>query len=358
MRVMVVDDSAFMRRAIGDMIEADPELEVVHRARNGKEAVEKALELAPDIITLDIEMPEMDGLTALRLIRVKAKEPKPAILMCSSLTTAGSHEALKALALGAADVIAKDHSTFSTNMDAMRDDLIAKIKAIGKSRQRRALRLRSPAPSASHDSLPPISQLTPPRGVSVVVVGSSTGGPPALEKLLASIPADLPVPIVVAQHMPALFTKSLAERLDSMSHLRVVQADQTMKLTPGVVHIIVGGQHGRITSALGGMLQLRITDQPADARYKPSVDELLSSAAESVRSRAIGVVLTGMGDDGALGAGKLKAAGSTVLAQDETTSVVYGMPRAVAESGAASAEGSPEDLGEFLARLCRGVRAA
>ena len=359
MRVMVVDDSAFMRRAIGDMLASDPEIEVIHRARNGKEAVEKAIELAPDLITLDIEMPEMDGLTALRLIRVKAKDPKPAILMCSSLTTAGSHEALKALALGASDVIAKDHSTFSSNIDAMRDDLIAKVKAIGKARQRRALRVRTPAAPGSQGAVPPISKLVAPmRGASVIVVGSSTGGPPALEKLLAPLPADLPVPIVVAQHMPALFTKSLAERLDSMSNLSVIQADRTMKLSPGVVHIIVGGKHGRVIKGIGGDLQLRITDQPADARYKPSVDELLASAAETVRNRAIAVVLTGMGDDGALGAAKLKVEGSTVLAQDEASSVVYGMPRAVADAGSASGEGSPEQLGEFLARLSRGVRAA
>ena len=357
MRVMVVDDSAFMRRAIGDMIDSDPHLDVVHRARNGKEAVERAIELRPDVITLDIEMPEMDGLTALRMIRVKAKDPKPAILMCSSLTTAGSHEAFKAMALGAADVIAKDHSTFSSKVDAMRDDLIAKIKAIGHARSRRSIRASSPAAKAAAAAHTPIAEITKlPRGIEALVIGSSTGGPPALEKLLKPLPADFPMPIVIAQHMPALFTRSLAERLERLSDITVEHVEETTRVRAGHAYLVVGGRHGRITKALNGDLQVRVTDHPADAPYKPSVNELLLSAAETLRSRAVAVVLTGMGDDGSVGAAKLKSAGAMVLAQDEASSVVYGMPKAAAEVGA-TAEGTPSDLGAFLARFA-GSRAS
>lgn len=359
LKVLVVDDSAFMRRAIANMLKEDPGIEVVGTARDGKDAVAKVAELRPHVVTLDIEMPEMDGLEALRRIRELPLTPIPAVLMCSSLTTSGSREALKALTLGAADVIAKDASNYSANMDAMRDELISKVKAIG----RRVLRFggcRSATLGKSSPTSPAIAgrtsasaggiagsgeqqvfNTTPPvldpAQFDVIVIGSSTGGPPALEKVLVTIAPQMPAPIIIAQHMPPVFTQSMSGRLHDQCAIHVMHGEHGMPLYPGTATVIPGGQHGRVRMQRGGKLFLDVGPEPTSAIYKPSVNELFSSAAATCGARTLGIMLTGMGEDGKTGAAAIKKAGGIIVAQDEATSVVWGMPRAVAIDGTAVA---------------------
>jgi len=352
-RILVVDDSAFMRTAISKILSADPGLQVIDTAKDGQEGLDKAKRLKPDLVTLDIEMPVMNGLTA--LARIKAEcSPAPVVLVCSSLTSAGSHEALKALRLGAADVIAKDHSTFTSNTDKLSADLIAKIKAVVAGRQARPADLAS----KMKGRLEPGHQFR--RGqFELVVVGSSTGGPPALESVFEALPRGFPTPVVVAQHMPALFTKSLAERFERECQLEVVHADRSQPLLAGTIYVCPGGQHGRVRSLMG-RLTLEVSPEPTTALYKPSVNELFGSAAEACGGKTLAVILTGMGDDGMLGARSLKAKGATILAQDMQSCVVYGMPKAVAQAGLADGSMTPAEIGAMVATVsgASGIRAA
>lgn len=388
LRVLVCDDSAFMRKAISQMIASDPSLIVVDTARNGQDAVEKAKKHAPDVVTLDIEMPVMNGHQALAAIRRECKDNPggpPAVLVCSSLTSAGSHDALQAMREGAADIIAKDHSTFSVHIDDMKADLIRKIKAIGSSRIRRAAWKAAHAAGAVAESEPrPALPGGPPaprprtpgfalaaqhaaanaaaaagmdlkalsligRKVDLIVIGSSTGGPPVLEQIISKLPPGLPCPVVIAQHMPASFTKAMSERIDAMSAVSVVHGEHGMPLHPGSVYIIPGAKHGRVRAIGPGPVRLEVSDDPLSAPFKPSVNELLSSAAKQCGKYAVGAVLTGIGDDGKVGGQELRAAGGLLLAQDPGTSVVYGMPKAAAEVGGTSM--TPDQIAQTLASI-------
>ncbi len=365
MRVLVVDDSAFMRKAISQALACDPGIEVVGTACNGQDALEKAKKLAPDVVTLDIEMPVMDGMAALVRIRAECPEPKPAVLMCSTLTSAGSHEALKALRLGAADVIAKDPQALGAGADSARGELIEKVKAVGEpvARRRAAAGAIGPAPTVARIARPAPARAEPgptiqaPRSIDLagktfdlVVIGSSTGGPPVLETILTALPADFPCPLVVAQHMPFMFTKSMSERLDEMSAVTAVHAEDGMALRAGCVYMIPGGKHGRVKRA-GARLTIEVSDEPRSALYRPSANELFASGAGACGPRCLGVMLTGMGDDGVVGARLLHAAGGPIIAQDAESCVVYGMPRAVVDSGLASAALPPATIAQVLARL-------
>jgi two-component system chemotaxis response regulator CheB len=342
-RVLVVDDSAFMRTALSRMIHADPELEVVDTARNGEDAIEKVRRLKPDLVTLDIEMPVMSGLDALpEILRAG-----PAVLMCSSLTTRGSKEALEALKLGAADFIAKDCSFASAEITKIEGALRDKLKAIGRSRGARSASARRGVVRTSK----PLDLAG--AAFDLIVIGSSTGGPPVLEEILTSLPPDLPAPVVIAQHMPAIFTKSMAQRLGERCAVTVVHADGSLPLLPGCVYVIQGGTHGFVRRAGAGKHVLDIRDKPAEALYKPSVDVLFDSAAVAARSRCLAVVLTGMGEDGAIGGRAIRDAGGRLIAQDAESCVVYGMPRAVAESGVAEAALPPSAIALTLAQLAR-----
>lgn len=346
MRVLIVDDSAVMRRALSRILDGDPDFEVLDTARDGRDALEKVQRLKPDLVTLDIEMPNMDGLTALRGIMREAPDPKPAVLMCSSLTSEGSVEAIKAMRFGASDVICKDPTQLSTNTDgAIAAELRAKLKAIGEQRARRIGR-----PAAGKPTKLNTYEISP-KSIDLISIGSSTGGPPILEKVITPIAASLPVPIVVAQHMPATFTKSLANRLDDACELTVVHADAGMPLLPGTVYIIEGGRHGRVDRAGSGRLLIEIGDEPRSALYKPSVNELFDSSAKAAGKRCLGVVLTGMGDDGKIGAEALTAAGGKILTQEEHSCVVYGMPRAIDKAGMSAASLAPHEIGASLAHL-------
>ena len=359
MKVLIVDDSAFMRKVIKEMILSDGSIEVVGTARDGAEGVEKALELKPDLITMDIEMPRMNGIDALRQIMIKCSAHKPAVLMCSSLTVDGSVEALKALKIGASDFIAKDPAVVGKHDPEFQTQLLSKIHAIGGHRRRltsRTVATASDGASENATNHPGVctsfDQWTMPSNIDAIVVGSSTGGPPVLEKIFSNLPSTLPVPIMVAQHIPELFTKSLAQRLDKLCACGAVLAEHGTSLSDPKIYISLGGKHMKPTKVAGRKLIARVFDTHEGATYKPSVDLLFTTAAEIFGPRVLAIQLTGMGEDGAIGAKKIRAAGGHVIAQNEESCVVYGMPRAVVENGSADAIFSPEDIHKALKTIC------
>lgn len=339
MRVIVIDDSAFMRRAITRMLTSAPDIEVIGTARNGREGLEMVQRLRPDVVTLDIEMPEMDGLTALSRIM---RDCPTQVIMLSSLTTEGSHAALRALSLGAADVLAKDTSQVSLSIDNIRDELIARVRALGA----RAQRQNRPQPVAA--AAVPVFR---PGQFDVICIGSSTGGPPVLETILAKLPQTLATPIVVAQHMPALFTRSMAERLNELCQLPVKHAEDGMPLEPRTIYIAPGAQHIHIHKLSLARWELRVNDEPKTAIYRPSVDALFESAAQAMQSRVLAIVLTGIGNDGLAGARELHSRGAVILAQSEETCVVYGMPKAVTQAALPIACLPPCDIAKAIATL-------
>ncbi|MEO0482234.1 MAG: chemotaxis-specific protein-glutamate methyltransferase CheB [Planctomycetota bacterium] len=373
LRVLVVDDSAVMRRAITRIVESDPSLELVGIGRNGKDAIDKVNRVRPQVLTLDIEMPEMDGLQALSRLPVDCQAPLPAVLMCSSLTSDGSHAALKALRMGAADVIGKNPAEVGGGSDRFAKELLAKIHAIGGGKRRgvsggtgapdRApIGSRSSAgdrgetpPRAAHVRRPPDSVRDTVRRlelerkpVNLIVIGSSTGGPPALEDTLNTVPAAGCPPIVIAQHMPKLFTGCLAERLDRHGLLRVIHAEKDIpRLEPGTAYVICGGLHGRVGARRDGGYRLDLGDSPAEALYKPSVDVLFDSAA-GLAGETLALVLTGMGEDGLIGGRRFVASGGRLLSQHEDSCVVFGMPKAVEDSGLSRARLDPKGLASVL----------
>ncbi len=342
MKVLVVDDSAFMRRAVTQMLDDDPQIEIVGTGKNGKEGLELAKKLQPDVITMDIEMPEMDGLTALRRIM---RECPTQVLMFSSLTTEGSHAALQALKLGAADVMAKDASQISLTINRIKDDLVTRVKALGH-----AKKLRAGKPAAPQDSPDPPPKFRPGQ-FDVVCIGSSTGGPPVLETILTALPATMKTPIVVAQHMPAVFTKSMSERLASDCNMEVVHAENHTPLESGKIYIAPGGQHIHLNKLGLAKWELLVNGEPTGALYKPSVDALFYSAAKHTGSRTLAVVLTGIGNDGLEGARALHARNGTILAQNQETCVVYGMPKAVTENALIAASLAPQQIAKSLLTL-------
>ena len=342
MRVLITDDSVFMRSAIGRVLGEQRDIEVVGKASDGREAVTLAKSLRPDVITLDIEMPEMDGLTALRRIM---REAPTQVLMCSTLTTQGSMQSLQALRLGAADVIAKETSSDPAARQRFLDDLIRRVRGLGEHKKQ-------------VDAQPPEAEPTPRkplrlelRDFDLLCIASSTGGPPVLETLAAALPADLNLPVVIAQHMPRMFTESMARRLDELCPLEVVHAQDRMPLKPGRVHVAPGGEHTRIDKLSLNHRQLRTGPEPVEALYMPSADVLYRSAAQLYGKRTLAIILTGIGHDGVEGAADLHRAGATILAQSRGSCVVYGMPRAVVEAGYATAVLNPDQIAQALQQL-------
>lgn len=327
-KVLVVDDSPFMRRAITRMITSEPGIEIVGQATNGAEAIQRIVELRPDVVTMDIEMPVMDGLTALK--RIMAENPLP-IIMMSTLTQANSSATLQALELGAFDFVPKPESSM-LDVFTVQNELTSKIKEASRPRRTGPLPPMPPVPAAPPPSLKNgESRVTPP--IELVAIGISTGGPPALQAVLPQLPGDFPVPILVVQHMPPGFTRSLAERLDKLSSVRVKEAEQGERLEPGTVYIAPAGWHLTLKSDARGKTVQLIDSSDSKTWHKPSVDVMMASVAATFGSRALGLIMTGMGNDGTAGAGAMKRVGAPIWAQDEETCVVYGMPRAVYESG-------------------------
>ena len=347
-RVLVVDDSAFMRKAISTMLREAQDIVVVDTAKNGEEALQKVASLDLDVMTLDIDMPGMDGLTVLE--HVMKLHPLP-VVMVSALTEDGAALTIRALELGAIDFIPKHLGGSSLKISLIREPLQEKIRVAAKASSKirsGGLQNISSQPVGRTSPCPPISlqraKVSPPSfkgplsldqsDPGVLVIGCSTGGPQALQTVLASFPATFPCPIVVAQHMPKFFTKPFAERLDQLCALKVRQAEEGDQLHPGLILIAPGGQH-MMLKRYGQMVTTHISEEPQELPYRPSVDLLMQSAADLYGPKVTGVVMTGMGQDGLEGARAVKHMGGSVFAQDEATCIVYGMPKAVAEQGLA-----------------------
>lgn len=331
-KVLIVDDSAFMRNALSSMLSSDPEIQIVGKARDGIEAIEMVEKLRPDIVTMDVEMPRMDGITALK--NIMEKNPVP-VIMVSSLTTEGAKVTLDALDIGAVDFIPKNLSDLSVNIVKIKEILIEKIKHIAK---KRIVKKQKSSVRVQRVEIPrsmPV-RTTGERRINLISIGTSTGGPKALQEILPKLPKDFPAPIVVAQHMPPNFTKPFAERLNQLSQITVKEAEEGEPLKNGVAYIAPGGGHMRVVRKSGIDTNIHISSAvEEDFIYKPSVDALMLSVAEFFPGRALGVILTGMGNDGLRGLTALKKTGGRVFAQNEETCVIYGMPKAVIDAGIA-----------------------
>ncbi|GHE09101.1 protein-glutamate methylesterase/protein-glutamine glutaminase [Klenkia taihuensis] len=329
-RVMVVDDSVVVRKIVTDVLGADPAIEVVGTAVNGKVALAKVDQLRPDVITMDIEMPEMDGIAAVRALRAAGR--RTPIIMFSTLTERGASATFDALAAGADDYVTKPANVGSVqqSMESVRAQLIPRIKVLTG----RPVGLPAAPAAAPRPATPAPAPVA--RGVrkapAVLVIGSSTGGPDALTRVLPRLPKDFPLPVLVVQHMPPVFTTQFAARLDRLSALRVVEATAGTPVAPGTVHIAPGDFH--LTVAAGAGPRRTALDQGAPENFcRPAVDVLFRSAVAAYDGAVLAVVLTGMGSDGKVGTGQVRAAGGTVVAQDQATSVVWGMPGAVTQAG-------------------------
>ena len=326
LRVLVVDDSVVVRKVLSDLLSSHPATEVAGTAASGDLALAKLDQLKPDVITLDIEMPGRNGLDTLAEIR--KRYPRLPVIMFSTLTERGAKATLDALALGATDYATKPSNTGSLleAQEQIRRELIAKILGLHPAPA------PAPAPAAAPRPIlhrPPVHQR-----IDVVAIGTSTGGPNALAELIPHLPKDFPVPIVVVQHMPALFTKMLAERLNANSQLLVREGVAGMVLEPGSAWVAPGGHH-LIVSRENGKFVLGLNQQPPENSCRPSVDVLFRSIAKVYGPHALAVVMTGMGADGALGTVAIRRAGGEIFVQDEASSVVWGMPGAVVAAGAA-----------------------
>lgn len=384
-KVLVVDDSGFFRRRLTEILSADGNIEVVGTAANGREAVEQTLALRPDVITMDYEMPVMDGITAVKNIMQRCPTP---VLMFSSLTHEGARVTLDALDAGALDYLPKNFEDISRNPQKVKQMLCDKVHLLAMSNTRAWTRPSAPsstletrkaaAPRPATRSVPPArtaaptprpvrtapvrSAITGPaeepvlastssprrRAYKLVAIGTSTGGPVALQRVLTQLPANFPAPIVIIQHMPAAFTNAFAERLNKLCHIDVKEAEEGDILRPGLALLAPGGKQMMID----GRGSVRIL--PGDERlsYKPSVDITFGSAAKVYRDKVLGVILTGMGADGREGARMLKQLGSEIWAQDEASCVIYGMPMAVVKAGLADLVYSLDDIGGYLIEAC------
>jgi two-component system chemotaxis response regulator CheB len=336
-RVMIVDDSAFMRKVLETIISSDDQLQVVGQAKDGREAVTLAESLKPDVITMDINMPHVDGLQA--TAQIMTTNPRP-IVIVSSESRDGADSTLKALELGAIDFVSKPSSGIDLDMQSVREDLLRKVRMSAKVRVvRTASRLASTLQNASPAQSSPISSLKSSPAVAarpasvalasldqrfpVVVLGASTGGPATVMRLAPGFTRDFPAAVFLVQHMPASFTTQYAAQLAEFTSIRVKEAEANEPVQPGTLYICPGGQHLRITPT--GRIQLDATSGRISG-YLPNIDVTMESAAAFAGSQAIGVVLTGMGNDGAAGAKAIQRAGGLVIAQDEATSVIFGMP--------------------------------
>jgi two-component system, chemotaxis family, protein-glutamate methylesterase/glutaminase len=317
-RVLIVDDSAFVRRAVERMLGTAEDIEVVGVASDGEEGLRKARELKPDVVTLDIKMPRLGGLETLE--RLMAEQPLPVLLM-STLTQEGAEVTLRGLELGAMDFVDKS-SVQPMSMLSLADELVDKIRALGSARVR----------ARPHAAIPAAAPVSGRAAAEAVVIAASTGGPTALQQVVSGLPAGFPVPVVIVQHIPRGFTKSLAERLDARSAIPVREAHDGDLVAPGAILIAPAGIHSRLVRR-GGAVVVSLDEEPRDALHRPSADVLMASAAEVYGTAVVGVVLTGMGSDGTEGLRAIRAGGGRTFAESEETCVIYGMPKAAVEAG-------------------------
>ncbi|AIG05474.1 chemotaxis protein CheB [Pseudomonas fluorescens] len=366
-KVLVVDDSGFFRRRVSEILSADSNIQVVGTATNGKEAIDQALALKPDVITMDYEMPMMDGITAVRHIMQRCPTP---VLMFSSLTHEGARVTLDALDAGAVDFLPKNFEDISRNPEKVKQMLCEKVHSISRS-NRSSFRapaapapVAAPAPASSFGRPAPVARpaVAPVRTVApapaspapkrkaykLVAIGTSTGGPVALQRVLTQLPANFPAPIVLIQHMPAAFTKAFAERLDKLCRISVKEAEDGDILRPGLALLAPGGKQMMVD----GRGAVKILPGDERLNYKPCVDITFGSAAKSYGDKVLAVVLTGMGADGREGARLLKQGGSSIWAQDEASCVIYGMPMAIVKADLADAVYSLDDIGKHLVEAC------
>lgn len=348
-RVLVVDDSAFVRMVVVDILKSAGDIEVVGTAKNGKEAIEKVLKLKPDVVVLDINMPVMDGLTALK--HIMEKRPTP-VLMFSHYTKEGAKETFEALKLGAVDFVPKPDGVL-IDLSTVANELINKVRAV----------------ATTPPNILRLQNLRKFRGEVVrgrwrscdkelcILIGSSTGGPSALEQIVPRLPSDIPAPIFIVQHMPPSFTEQLAERLDSISEIKVKEAENNERVRKGVAYIAPGGKHMIVRRALD-VVRIKIIDgEPVNA-VKPSVDVTAESVVKAYSSNVIGVILTGMGEDGARGMKMIRDAGGKTIACSEDTCVVFGMPKAAIEIGGIDVVKPlyeiAEEIVRFVGVICNG----
>ena len=374
-KVLVVDDSGFFRRRVTEILSQDSTIQVVGTATNGREAIDQAQALKPDVITMDYEMPMMDGITAVRHIMQRCPT---AVLMFSSLTHEGARVTLDALDAGALDYLPKNFEDISRNPEKVKQMLCEKIHTLSRSNRRfssfsspapapaavnpaparpaahavpaaRAVPSRAPAPAAgSQGAAHPPSPAPKRKPYKLVAIGTSTGGPVALQRVLTQLPANFPAPIVLIQHMPAAFTKAFAERLDKLCRIRVKEAEDGDVLRPGLALLAPGGKQMMVD----GRGTVKILPGDERLNYKPCVDITFGSAAKSYGDKVLAVVLTGMGADGREGARLLKQGGSQIWAQDEASCVIYGMPMAIVKANLADAVYSLDDIGRHITEAC------
>ncbi|MNZ52924.1 Chemotaxis response regulator protein-glutamate methylesterase of group 1 operon [compost metagenome] len=347
-KVLVVDDSGFFRRRVSEILSSDPQIQVIGTASNGREAIEQAQALKPDVITMDYEMPLMDGITAVRNIMQRCPTP---VLMFSSLTHEGARVTLDALDAGAVDYLPKNFEEVSRNSEKVRQLLCEKIHTIARSNRRYSGLASTPAPQPALASVRPAPAVSPTpkrKAYRLVTIGTSTGGPVALQRVLAQLPASFPVPLLLVQHMPAAFTKAFAERLDKLCRISVKEAEDGDILRPGLALLAPGGKQMMVD----GRGAVKILPGDERLNYKPCVDITFGSAAKSYGDKVLAVVLTGMGADGREGARLLKQGGSSIWAQDEASCVIYGMPMAIVKANLADAIYDLDAIGKHLVEAC------
>ncbi len=333
-KAVVIDDSAFMRKSLSIMLESSGEIEVIGTARDGLEGYNLVKSSMPDIVTLDIEMPKMDGLTALQKIMKDCPVP---VIMVSSLTTEGADSTLKAMELGAVDFIPKELSFVNINIIKIKEDLVRKVKEIVKQRSltERLKRLRSISNKSTtktsyteHDNKP-----LPKIYYKAIALGISTGGPMSLQKVIPLLKKEMSVPMFVVQHMPPKFTKSLADRLNGMSNVEVREAENNEVVKNGFVYIAPGGFHMTLKKTSMNQLLINISEEPSTTLHRPSVDVMMNSVVEVFGKSTLGIIMTGMGKDGFEAVKEIKNLGGHAFAQDEESCVVYGMPKAIVDAG-------------------------
>lgn len=337
-RVLVVDDSAFARKVLRETLARDPRLEVVGTARDGLEALEKISEVKPDVVTLDLVMPNLDGIGVLRAM---PRQDAPRVIVVS-ISDANSDLGLEALQSGAVDLVHKPTPLATDRLYDLGDELVAKVLAAAGARP-----ILRPAPSVR--SLRGLSPRSAAGRVQLVVIGTSTGGPQALTRLLAALPPDLPCAVAIALHIPAGYTEPLARRLDASCPITVVEAAEGAVLPPGTAAIARGGMHLTVTAQPDGIVT-HLDAKPLVSPFCPSVNVLFESAAKALGPAVLGVVLTGMGDDGVEGARAIHRAGGRILTEAESSCVVYGMPRAIAEANLRDGEADIDRMAELIVR--------